>query len=144
MNKKDDLENLVAQAESQLESHASSEESGSSIHQGVKKNLKISYLNFLPLILFAITYFIYINIHKPLPNTIETEANLIHLVTQARDSIELNTVDGNYPPVLPNAALGAVVNYRVSSTGYFLSAHLNNVIVEMDANGKITTYGVSQ
>ncbi len=72
------------------------------------------------------------------PPADEVEDDIVTLLQQAKDQVDSNTVNGQLPPVLPSAALAAIVSYQVSGSGYNLTTELHGVRVTMDASGKMT------
>jgi hypothetical protein len=99
------------------------------------------YKPLVPLFIIVLAYVIYAAQQQEAPSSTVIAAQLSDLLYQARESVELATVDGLRPALLPNAALGAVVSYTAFPGGYFLSVQSRGVVVEMDSTGEITVSG---
>jgi hypothetical protein len=139
MSQSNDLNKLINTAETQIEAHAATARSNARR----RHNLHGRWL--LPVALFMIAaYLIYPALPKRL-SPLATQAMLTQLLSETRESLNLSMADGNAPPpVLPNAALAAVVNYQVEGNSYRLSASMNGMLVQMDEKGDMRISGAAE
>lgn len=138
MNKSDDLGGLIDEANAEVETGY---QRAMAAKPKRRRRLRDQLAPILPVLLFAGAVYIY-DQQSGQTDTVAVAAELTELLRQARSAVEAGTVDGEPPSVLPNAALGAVVNYEVFGRGYFLSAQASGVLVEMDDTGSVTVQGL--
>ncbi len=138
MTNNDDLSRLIDDANAEVEYTIEQAEKS----KPKRKNWN-QYQMLMPLAILILAYVIYAGQQQEAPSSTVVAAQLTDLLYQARESIELATVDGLLPAVLPNAALGAFVRYTRFSGGYFLSVQSRGVGAEMDNNGEITLSGAN-
>jgi hypothetical protein len=138
MSNSDNLSGLIDEANSEVETGY---QRAMAARPRRKVRLRYRLAPVLPVILFAAAYYIYFS-QQPTQDAVAVAAELTELLQQARESVEAAKVNGELPIVLPNAALGAFVQYQVFRNGYFLSAQSSGVLVEMDARGTVTIEGV--
>lgn len=138
MTNQDDLNQLIDNANAEVETNIQNAERAKP-----KRRDKGRFKPLLPLALAALALFVYSTQQQEVPDSVAVAAQLSGLLRQARESVEAGTVNGQLPTVLPNAALGAVVNYSRFPGGYFLSVQSRGVAAEMDNSGKITVSGVN-
>ncbi len=132
MNNPDDLHGLIDEANSEVETGYKRAMAAKPKRRG---QLRHQLLPILPALLFALAYYVYSTQQPEQSSAAAIAAELTALLQQAREDVENGRVDGAPPPVLPNAALAAVVSYQVFGSSYFLSAQSSGVLVEMDTNG---------
>lgn len=133
MNNPDDLHGLIDEANSEVETGDKRAMAAKPKRRG---QLRHQLLPILPALLFALAYYVYSTQQPEQSSAAAIAAELTALLQQAREDVENGRVDGAPPPVLPNAALAAVVSYQVFGSSYFLSAQSSGVLVEMDTNGE--------
>lgn len=141
MNNPDDLHGLIDEANSEVETGYQRAMAAKPKRKG---QLRHQLMPLLPALLFALAYYVYSTQQPEQSNADTIAAELTALLQQAREDIENGRVGGRPPPVLPNAALDAVVNYQVFSSSYFLSAESSGVLVEMDTSGTLTIEGADR
>jgi hypothetical protein len=101
------------------------------------------YKPLLPLFIFALAYVIYAAQQQEEPSPTVIASQLSSMLHVARESVELATVNGRHPSVLPNAALRAFVRYTPFSGGYFLSVQSRGIVAEIDSAGEVTVSDVN-
>lgn len=126
------------------------DEASAEVDNAIEKTLKAKprrrekgrYKPLLPLILIILSYVLYAGQQPEIPDAEVVASELTDLLRLARDSVESATVHGQRPLILPNAALGAIVNYTRLPGGYFLSVQSHGVVAEMDDSGRLTINGL--
>jgi hypothetical protein len=136
MTNNDDLSRLIDNANIEVATTIEKAEKARPRRKGMGQ-----YKPLVPLFIIVLAYVIYAAQQQEAPSSTVIAAQLSDLLYQARESVELATVDGLRPALLPNAALGAVVSYTAFPGGYFLSVQSRGVVVEMDSTGEITVSG---
>lgn len=138
MTNPDDLNQLIDNANAEVETTIQNAERAKP-----KRKDKGRFKPLLPLAIALLALFVYSTQQQKTPDSAVVAAQLSDLLRQARESVEAGTVNGQLPTALPNAALGAVVNYSRFPGGYFLSVQSRGVAAEMDNSGKISVSGAN-
>ncbi len=137
MSKNDDISDLISDAETQLQT---SDEKIS--HIKPRRHRKIRPGLIIPFLLFGLAYYIYSGNRVEVPDNLVIANELTELVREAKRLVDANTVDEIFPPVLPNAALGAIVRYEIVGKSYIISTSMNGVFVEINEAGELVVSGV--
>ncbi len=137
MNEDDNLGSLISDAETQLQT---SDEKISHIKPRRRGKFRPGLI--IPFLLFGLAYYIYSGNRVVVPDNLLIADELTELVHEAKRLVDANTADGIFPPVLPNAALGAIVRYEIVGNSYIISTSMNGVFVEINEAGELVVSGV--
>lgn len=71
---------------------------------------------------------------------IEIETQLINILHSAQNSVRTHIASNEAPPpVIPSAALAAIVQYEVRGNDYVLTTSSNGITVSLDSLGNLST-----
>lgn len=132
---KDNLENLVKQAETDIGSYSKVR---GKAKQGTVQAPKFSVAIIIWLFVIVLAAYQYDSVIAifTMPTESKIERDLGGVLSQASNTLQsYETASGSLPPILPNPAIRGLVKYeRRSDFHYQLSATIGNVTMVMDSN----------